>query len=78
MNFLENYYNNYDGVFARPSWTGGISDNYAFINEILKGNKSKRILEVGAGTGRYSVTLAKEGYEMGYVKQAIMEVEKIH
>jgi len=31
-------------------------------------NKDSKILEVGAGTGRYSVTLAKEGYDVTAVE----------
>lgn len=66
MNFLENYYNNYDeeGRLLRRHGQVEYLTTMHYINEILKGDKSKRILEVGAGTGRYSVTLAKEGYEV--------------
>lgn len=66
MNFLENYYTSYDeeGRLLRRHGQVEYLTTMHYINEILKGDKSKRILEVGAGTGRYSVTLAKEGYEV--------------
>lgn len=66
MNFLENYYSNYDeeGRLLRRHSQVEYLTTMHYINEILKGDKSKRILEVGAGTGRYSVTLAKAGYEV--------------
>lgn len=66
MNFLENYYNNYDeeGRLLRRHGQVEYLTTMHYINDILKGDLKKRILEVGAGTGRYSVTLAKEGYEV--------------
>ena len=66
MNYLENYYNNYDeeGRLLRRHGQVEYLTTMHFINHILKEDKAKRILEVGAGTGRYSVTLAKEGYEV--------------
>lgn len=39
-----------------------------YIHEYLKDDKSKRIPEAGTGTGRYSVTLAKEGYQVDAVE----------
>ena len=35
-----------------------------YIHDFLGSDKSKKIIEVGAGTGRYSVALAKEGYHV--------------
>lgn len=70
MNFLENYYNNYDeeGRLLRRHGQVEYLTTMHYINSILQQDKSKRILEVGAGTGRYSVTLAKEGYEVDAVE----------
>lgn len=70
MNFLENYYNNYDeeGRLLRRHGQVEYLTTMHYIDEILQGDKTKRILEVGAGTGRYSVTFAKEGYEVDAVE----------
>lgn len=35
-----------------------------YIHECSGGDVTKKILEVGAGTGRYSVALAREGYKV--------------
>ncbi len=35
-----------------------------YIHDLLKKYKNPKILDVGAGTGRYSVTLANEGYDV--------------
>ena len=90
MNFLENYYNNYDeeGRLLRRHGQVEYLITMHYINHILKEDKAKRILEVGAGTGRYSVTLAKEGYEvdaleliehnLDILKSKLDGTEKIH
>ena len=39
-----------------------------YIHEYLNGNKKAKILDVGAGTGRYSVELANEGYDVTAVE----------
>ena len=90
MNYLENYYNNYDeeGRLLRRHGQVEYLTTMHYINDILKEDKTKRILEVGAGTGRYSVTLAKEGYEvdalelvehnLDILKSKLDGTEKIH
>ena len=64
MDYLESYYNNYDEDARLLSQHGRVEyiTTQKYIHEILAGDRQKRILEVGAGTGRYSVALAKEGY----------------
>ena len=63
MDYLESYYNSYDEEGRLLSRHGRVEyiTTQKYIHEALGGNKRKRILEVGAGTGRYSVALAKEG-----------------
>ncbi len=39
-----------------------------YIHEYLPEDKSAKILDVGAGTGRYSVALAEEGYDVTAVE----------
>ena len=66
MDYLESYYNSYDEEGRLLSRHGSVEyiTTQKYIREALGGNKQKRILEVGAGTGRYSVALAKEGYSV--------------
>ncbi|MBQ7775155.1 MAG: class I SAM-dependent methyltransferase [Lachnospiraceae bacterium] len=70
MNYLEQYYSDYDEEGRLLSQHGQVEylTTMKYIQEYLAGDKSKRILEVGAGTGRYSVTLAKEGYQIDAVE----------
>ena len=39
-----------------------------YIHKYLEGKEGARILDVGAGTGRYSVQLAEEGYDVTAVE----------
>ena len=68
--YLEAYYNEYDEenrlVRNRVGQVEYLTTR-KYIDEYLT-SKDIKILEVGAGTGRYSVTLAKEGYEVTAVE----------
>ena len=68
--FLENYYNEYDEenrlVRDRVGQVEYLTTR-RYIDQYLT-DKDVKILDVGAGTGRYSVTLAKEGYDVTAVE----------
>lgn len=66
MNFLENYYANYDEEGRLASKHGQVEflTTMKYIHEIIGSAEKKKILEVGAGTGRYSIALAMEGHEV--------------
>ena len=70
MNYLEDYYNNYDEEGRLLSRHGQVEylTTMKYIAECLEGIPDPSILEVGAGTGRYSVTLAKRGLQVTAVE----------
>lgn len=70
MNYLEQYYSGYDEDGRLLSRHGQVEyqTTMKYIHQCLGESLDKRILEVGAGTGRYSVTLAKEGYQVDAVE----------
>ena len=70
MNELENYYRQYDEEGRLLSRHGQVEylTTQRYIHELLAEDRSKTILEVGAGTGRYSVALAQEGYAVTAVE----------
>ena len=70
MSYLDEYYSNYDEEGRLLSRHGQVEylTTMKYIRESMDGIESPDILEVGAGTGRYSVTLAKEGYRVTAVE----------
>lgn len=70
MNLIETYYNSYDEEGRLLSRHGQVEflTTMKYIRECLDGIAEPHILEIGAGTGRYSVTLAKEGYRVTAVE----------
>ena len=70
MDYLENYYSNYREEDRLTSQHGRVEylTTMKYIHEALGDGAGKTILEVGAGTGRYSVALAREGYAVTAVE----------
>jgi len=73
---LEEYYNNYDEE-ARLIRDKAHSIEYItttkYIEKYLK--KGDRILEIGAGTGRYSIDYAQKGYQIDAVELVAKNLE---
>ncbi|AKA69496.1 class I SAM-dependent methyltransferase [Clostridium scatologenes] len=63
---LEKYYNKFceDKRLTRKYGQVEYITSMKYIHEYLGNNKNSKILDVGAGTGRYSVQLANEGYDV--------------
>ncbi len=78
MNYLENYYSNYDEEHRLLSRHGQVEyiTTMKYIHECLT-LKSSEILEIGAGTGRYSVALAKEGHAVTAVELVEHNIEQL-
>lgn len=63
-NFLEQYYNLYDEDGRLSSKHGKVEfiTTMKYIHDYVK--PGAKVLEVGAGTGRYSIALSREGYQV--------------
>jgi ubiquinone/menaquinone biosynthesis C-methylase UbiE len=70
MDYLNEYYSSYNEEGRLLSRHGQVEyrTTMKYIRESLAGLEDPAILEVGAGTGRYSVTLAKEGFRVTAVE----------
>ncbi len=70
MTELEKYYNKFNEEKRLKSRHGQVEflTSMKYIHEYLGDDKTKKILDVGAGTGRYSVALAEEGYDVTAVE----------
>lgn len=67
---LEKYYNKFceDKRLTRRHGQVEYITSMKYIHEYLNNNKNLKILDIGAGTGRYSVALANEGYDVTAVE----------
>lgn len=71
MSELEKHYNkfNEDKRLTRRHGQVEYITSMKYIHKYLEGmDKSSKILDIGAGTGRYSVALAEEGYDVTAVE----------
>lgn len=77
MNYLENFYTNYDEEGRLASKHGQVEflTTMKYIHEVIGGEEKKKILEVGAGTGRYSIALARKGHEVDALEYTTHNLE---
>jgi len=68
LKYLTEYYSNYDedGRLALKHGQVEFLTTMKYINKFLK--KGMRVLEVGAGTGRYSLALAEKGFQVDAIE----------
>lgn len=68
LKYLTEYYNNYDEDGRLASKHGQVEflTTMKYINKFLK--KGMRVLEVGAGTGRYSLAIAEKGFQVDAIE----------
>jgi ubiquinone/menaquinone biosynthesis C-methylase UbiE len=68
LKYLTEYYNNYDEDGRLTSKHGQVEflTTMKYINKYLK--KGMRILEIGAGTGRYSLAISEKGFQVDAIE----------
>ncbi len=66
--FIEKYYAGYDEEARLGSRSGSVEylTTMRYLNKYLR--EGMRVLEVGAGTGRYSLSIARMGYQVDAVE----------
>ncbi len=70
MTELEKYYNKFNEDKRLLSRHGQVEfvTSMKYIHQVLEEYESPKIIDIGAGTGRYSVALANEGYDVTAVE----------
>ena len=66
ISLLEDYYSHFNEDHRLQTRHGKVEfiTSIKYIEEVLNNDKSKRILDIGAGTGAYSVYFDKLGYQV--------------
>lgn len=62
--WYEELFNNYAKSYDKESFTHDTLGECDFIEKEINYDKSKRILDVGCGTGRHAIELSKRGYNV--------------
>lgn len=62
--WYEALFTDYAKTYDKEAFTQGTLQEVSFIEKEIRGNKRVKILDVGCGTGRHAVELAKRGYNV--------------
>ncbi len=60
--WYEEFFENYAEQYEKEVFVNGTNGEVDFIEQEIGHNKSCRILDIGCGTGRHSIELARRGY----------------
>ena len=62
--WYESLFENYAQKYDKEVFTQGTVGECDFIEKEINGDKNLRILDIGCGTGRHSIELARRGYKV--------------
>jgi len=62
--WYELLFENYGIKYDKENFTRGTAGECDFIEKEIRHDRSVRIIDIGCGTGRHSIELAKRGYNV--------------
>jgi SAM-dependent methyltransferase len=74
--WYEELFQDFADKYDRESFTAGTTGEVDFIESEINFNREKRILDIGCGTGRHSLELARRGYKVGGIDLSPSMIEK--
>lgn len=74
--WYESLFENYGNKYDSESFAQGTIGECDFIEEEMNFNKTLKIIDVGCGTGRHSIELAKRGYSVTGIDLSESMLEK--
>jgi len=74
--WYEELFENYAGNYEKEVFTRGTKGETDFIETEIKYDKSKKIFDLGCGTGRHSIELAKRGYAVTGMDLSVSMLKK--
>ena len=74
--WYEELFQDYADKYDNESYTSGTLGEVDFFEKEIAFNKSVKILDIGCGTGRHSLELARRGYEVTGIDLSEAQLKK--
>jgi 2-polyprenyl-3-methyl-5-hydroxy-6-metoxy-1,4-benzoquinol methylase len=74
--WYEELFTNYANAYDKESFTQGTVAEVDFIETEIQSDRSKMILDIGCGTGRHAIELAKRGYSVVGIDLSESQLQK--
>lgn len=74
--WYEELFTNYANAYDKESFTQGTVAEVDFIETEIQSDRSKTILDIGCGTGRHAIELAKRGYSVVGIDLSESQLQK--
>jgi len=74
--WYEEFFENYADKYEQEPFVKGTAGEVDFIEKEIKHNKKASILDIGCGTGRHAIELAKRGYKVTAVDLSAAQLNR--